>query len=155
IESLSNSSVRDAEKMLAIQFPEVQAPREKIKPVSEEFTKYEFTANQRLHGKLQKLKNLLAHKNYDGRLDCLIEILADMALEKLSPETKSVTKKPPQQKAKQSLEPQSNVSTATRPVSNGKPFLNVSSGVNSKPSRYISVNSKKLIWKKAQARCEY
>lgn len=82
ISQLEGASARQADRLLAARFPDVK-PREKIRSISEELTEYRFAANKILSAKLEKLKGLLAHKNFDGRLDVLIEQLADIALKKL------------------------------------------------------------------------
>lgn len=84
LKNLENKSTRAAERTLATLFPERPKP-EKTIPVSQELTRIEFTANQTFVGKLEKLKQLLAHKNFSGRYDLLFEYLADEALKKLAP----------------------------------------------------------------------
>lgn len=39
--------------------------------------------------KLERLRELLAHKNFDGTYSKLIELMADIALKKLEPEIKN------------------------------------------------------------------
>ena len=67
--------------MLATISPDL-AHKEKLRPISEDKTLVQFVADSKLMGKLERLKALTAHKNYEGRLDVLIEILADQALAK-------------------------------------------------------------------------
>lgn len=82
--SLVGYSSRECERKLASIFPEA-VPREKWKPISATKTVIQFVADSELIEKLEKLKGLMAHKNFDGRLDLLIEQMADIALRKLEP----------------------------------------------------------------------
>lgn len=134
IENLLNVSVRQAEKKLATWFAETDLPREKIKPISEELTKIEFTANQRLMTKLETLKHLLAHRNFDGRMDGLIEEMADIALKKLGAQSE----KAPNQ-----------VSVAQRKTE--KPPTQK----RSRYTRYIMKASDRAVRQRAQSQCEY
>lgn len=84
VESLVNASARQAERILATEFPRA-APREREKAISASHTKIEFVADAELLAKLRRLKELLAHKNFDGRYDALFQELADIALRKLEP----------------------------------------------------------------------
>ena len=52
-------------------------------------TLIQFTADKTLIEKLEKLRGLLAHKNFDGNYAKLFEILADIALKKLNPGMRS------------------------------------------------------------------
>ena len=84
-DSLCGATVREANLQIATALPESVVPIERIQPVTEELTKIEYYADKRLLAKLERLKGLLAHKNYEGRHDVLIEQLADIALAKLDP----------------------------------------------------------------------
>ena len=133
IDSLLNVSVRQAEKKLAAAFPESDLPREKIKPLSDELTSYQFVANKQLNQKLETLKHLLAHKNFDGRLHGLIEAMADIALKKFENEIGN--------------------SVAQRKSRIKKPNRNTSP---SRPrSRYITKAVKRAVWQRADCQCEF
>ena len=54
---------------------------EKMKPLASR-TRRQYVANAELKAKLDELKELVSPANPDGRIDLLIEKLADMALEK-------------------------------------------------------------------------
>jgi hypothetical protein len=60
-------------------------PAEKRCPLPEQKTLVQFVASPVLMEKLETLKHLFAHKNFEGRMDVLVELLADMALSKLQP----------------------------------------------------------------------
>ena len=75
------TSTRQCERILATISPEL-AHKEKLSPISGDKTLVQFVADSKLLAKLERLKALMAHKNYDGRLDVLIEELADQALAK-------------------------------------------------------------------------
>src|SRR5262249_53544962 len=82
IAKVENISTRQCEKVLAELLPEVQITvQEKTKTVAEG-TLIQFVADDALMEKLEKLKNLMAHKT-SGRWDELISELADVALKKM------------------------------------------------------------------------
>jgi len=81
-----NSSTRDCQRSLAIVFPEIQIePREQTRVTRDNKTLIQFTANQELMEKLEKIKGLLAHKNFAGSYEQLFLELANLALKKLDP----------------------------------------------------------------------
>jgi hypothetical protein len=88
VEKVQTLSVRESQKTLAIEFPEVVQSKDSIKPLTNDKSKMEFVANSSLAEKLKTLQDRLAHKNPNNSLGELIEILADMALEKLEPNLK-------------------------------------------------------------------
>ncbi len=137
IEELLDTSAREAERKLATHFPETKLPREKTRALSKELTRIEFNANRQLCEKLEKLKALLAHKNFSGRMDLLIEELADQALQKLDPEAmpKKKTKQKPMAKVK-----------------NDAPLLEAEQVA---PTRYIRAEVKREVWKRDQGKCQY
>jgi hypothetical protein len=60
-------------------------PSEKIRPLPENKTLVSFVADEELMNMLEELKHLLAHQNFDGRMDILIKKTASIALKKLKP----------------------------------------------------------------------
>jgi 5-methylcytosine-specific restriction endonuclease McrA len=126
LQLVEKTSVRESQKKLAAVFPETRVKPDRIAPVSESQVRLEFVASKELADKLERLKGLLAHKNFDGNMGKLIELMADLALEKLTPKTPDFDI--PQQRAQT---------------------------VKSKSSRYISVQAKRSVWHQAQGRCQF
>ncbi len=85
VESLFNRSTRECERTLATISPASALPKEKERVVSEEFTQIQFLADRELLSKLERLKGLLAHRNFEGSYAVLFQQLADLALKKLDP----------------------------------------------------------------------
>jgi hypothetical protein len=86
VESLLGKSVKEGDALLSEALPGVaEAAVEKMKPLPGKKTLIQFVASPELMGKLEELKGRLAHSNFEGRMDVLIERLADQALEKLRP----------------------------------------------------------------------
>ena len=81
MESLLGKSARQAERELAARFPEQPKP-EVVRAVSDEGTRLEFTISKACLEKLNRIKELSAHKNFVGRLDVLFEELLDLGLRK-------------------------------------------------------------------------
>jgi hypothetical protein len=123
---VEKSSVRESQRKLAAVFPETKLKLDRVAPVNESQVRLEFVASKELADKLEKLKGLLAHKNFDGNMGKLIDLMADLALEKLTPKSPNIDA--PQQCAQM---------------------------VNSKSSRYIPVHAKRSAWHRAQGRCQF
>jgi 5-methylcytosine-specific restriction endonuclease McrA len=90
VTELLGKSTREGQRVLMERSPEVMMPSEKTRPLSEQKTLVQFVASGDLMNKLEDLKHLLAHKNFEGRLDVLIDQLADMALSKLRPKSEDL-----------------------------------------------------------------
>lgn len=103
VTQLEGTSARKCEKQLAQIAPETKKPKEKAKPINLETTLIQFVADQELMKRIEKLKELLAHRNVEGRLDVLFKILVQLGLEKWDPEQRMVRRK---QKA---IQPSKNV----------------------------------------------
>jgi hypothetical protein len=123
---VQKTSVRESQKKLAAAFPETHVKPDRVAAVSDTQVRVEFVASKQLAEKLEVLKGLLAHKNFDGNMGQLIDLMADLALEKLTPKAPRVDAQ--QQRAQM---------------------------VNPKPSRYISAQAKRLVWQRAQGRCQF
>ncbi|MFL5812555.1 MAG: HNH endonuclease [Bdellovibrionia bacterium] len=85
VSELLGKSTREGLRVLIERSPDVMTPTEKLRPLSEQKTMVQFVASAELMGKLNELKDLLAHLNFEGRMDVLVEKLADIALKKLKP----------------------------------------------------------------------
>jgi hypothetical protein len=87
---VEKTSVRESQRKLAAVFPETQLKPDRVAPVSESQVRLEFVASKELADKLEKLKGLLAHKNFEGNMGKLIDLMADMALERLTPKSPGI-----------------------------------------------------------------
>jgi hypothetical protein len=65
--------------------PDVMTPAEKMRPLAEQKTLVQLVADAELMDMLEELKHLLAHQNFEGRMDILIKQVAGIALKKLKP----------------------------------------------------------------------
>jgi hypothetical protein len=93
---LLGKSVNEADRLLSDALPEVaEAAVEKMKPLPGKKTLIQFVASPELMAKLEELKGRLAHSNFEGRMDVLIEKLADLMLEKVRPKTTVRTRAEP------------------------------------------------------------
>jgi 5-methylcytosine-specific restriction endonuclease McrA len=80
---LVGKSTREGQRILLERSPEAMTPTEKFKPLPSQKTLVQFVADEELMCMLEELKNLLAHQNYEGRMDVLMKKIAGLALEKL------------------------------------------------------------------------
>jgi 5-methylcytosine-specific restriction endonuclease McrA len=60
-------------------------PTEKIKLLPDQKSLIQFVASAELMGKLEELKDIFAHRNFEGRMNVLVDQLADIALQKFRP----------------------------------------------------------------------
>jgi len=173
INELEKTSTRQCEKKLASIFPEIQLvePQEKTKILRDEKYLIQFTADQELMNKLEKLKGLLAHQNFQGRYDLLFNELADLALKKLDPELKGTKPRasnatpPGSPMVKGTLNPTPPGAFTVRGTSNPTPMAkpettaseNFASAVKTEHgrSRYIPQSVKRQVWLRAKGQCEY
>jgi hypothetical protein len=148
-QSMLGASARQCEAKLAAISPESAIPAEKERPVAKGKTLIQFTASDELLAKLEKLKGLTAHQNFEGRYDRLFELLADLALKKLDPELK------PEKKPKAEPEEKSDVTPeATAPPSPTESVSTVEKSATSH-SRYIPASVKRTVWKRDRGQCTY
>jgi 5-methylcytosine-specific restriction endonuclease McrA len=94
LESLLGLSTRECERKLAGLSPAAALPKEKERVITEELTQIQFLADRALLEKLEKLKGLLAHGNFEGSYSGLFHQLADLALKKLDPQKPNSTPAP-------------------------------------------------------------
>lgn len=126
VSKIKNKSTRETEKLLCVP---ADLPKEKMRVLTNELTEIKFVANEELVKKLERLKGLLAHRC--GNLGEIIEYVVDLGLEKVIKETLGDSESP---------------NAAPAPVAQI---------VKGKHSRYISVVTKKQIWRRALGICEY
>jgi 5-methylcytosine-specific restriction endonuclease McrA len=105
VTELIGKSTREGQRVLMDRSPEVMTPSEKLCPLPQQKTLVQFVASPELMEKLEQLKHLLAHKNFEGRMDVLIEQLADIALSKLKPRQASKPIEPVHQVQRTLLSP--------------------------------------------------
>jgi len=89
IKKLEGTSSRTCEKKLARISPEEGIPKEKTRVITPEMTQIQFTANQDLMKKIQRLKELTFHTNPEGKYEDLFSKLVEIALDKLDPERRA------------------------------------------------------------------
>ena len=126
ISELFKSSTREAERKLLQIFPEVKEMREKCRAISEEETRIEFTANKALLEKLERLKQLMAHKKYSANFADLFEAMADLALEKWEKQ---------------------------KPAAEDAPLLGAPKVLEK--SRHIPKVVQRFVWKRDAGKCQY
>jgi 5-methylcytosine-specific restriction endonuclease McrA len=91
VRGLLGLSSRECERKLAALSPEAALPKERARSVTDELTQIQFLADRALLGKLERLKQLMAHRNFEGSYAKLFDQLADLALKKLEPKARAVT----------------------------------------------------------------
>ncbi|OFZ55187.1 MAG: hypothetical protein A2428_11615 [Bdellovibrionales bacterium RIFOXYC1_FULL_54_43] len=88
---VTGKSRRECDRLLAELAPETSRP-EQARPISATQTEIRFTAEAALLSKLERLRALLSHRNPNPSYAELIEMLANLALNRLDPEQKPEVK---------------------------------------------------------------
>jgi hypothetical protein len=83
LKAIENKSQKECEREFVKLQPELIKTKESIRVVTEELTEIRFMASKKLMGKLNELKDILAHQNGSNSTHELVEILADISLKKL------------------------------------------------------------------------
>lgn len=83
VDKLSHCSVNEAERVLAETVGGPAPAKESKTAFADGATRLEFTASAALMENIERLHELLAHKNFDGRLDLLFEYVSELALEQI------------------------------------------------------------------------
>lgn len=172
---VEGASKREADKILASLHPQNPLPiRDTKKPVAASRTEIRFVACDELLAKLDRIKNLMAHKKLNPSHAELLDLMAEVVLDKIDPLRKAeklaaieARNNELQKKAmtedtlaggiavgREILSPEEVVFDGTvvaaGDVSSGRP----ASGSVVKPaSRYISPKARALVWARAQGQC--
>jgi hypothetical protein len=129
LSELENKSSREAEQILIAKSPEQIRP-EKLRSLTSTQSELRLTLDEVTLKKLEKIKSLISHKNPNPTFAELIEVMAELTLEKLDPENEKRKRK----------------ATPTR--KNGATKVATT-------SKYISVLTKREVWKKSRGQCCY
>lgn len=147
IQSLAGTSARDCEKKLIKMNPQLNTPKEKTRPITEDKTLIQFTANKKLMDKIHRLKALLSHKNPENSYELLFEQLTDLALEKLDPIKRQ------QRRSKRENAQAPRPGALKSPVGEGERTPNPLP--TSEVKRYIPQRVKDYIWTRDKGSCQY
>jgi len=85
LKSLENKSTRECERQLIGLLPEKPLPQERTKVITQSHVQISLNISNELMAKLDKIKALLSHKNPNMTHSELLEELANIVLQKLSP----------------------------------------------------------------------
>lgn len=139
LKELENKSSREAEKILIEKSPDQIRP-ERIRALTTQKSELTLTLDESTLNKLNKIKWLVSHKNPNPSYAELIEIMAEVTLEKLDPEklkTKSDTLKHKAAPTRLSLAQSMSLTHEHKGMSD----------------RYIPAQIKREIWRKSQGQC--
>lgn len=87
---LENTSAREAEKVLALEFGVAAVHRETERPITESESRVTLVLDQETLELIEKFKNLTAHQNPHGSMASVLKLALKVALAKKDPATKSV-----------------------------------------------------------------
>jgi len=167
LQAAEGRSKRETEKLLTSLHPEQPLPlmKETERVLTPHDTEIKFVANDQLLAKLNRIKDLTAHKNINPSYSELFDMMADTVLNKIDPIIKVEKLKLKQQKAEEALH-QSEVLAEVPEVIEELPPGEVSDPMNNetdspvnsqikKKSRYIPAQIRREVWVKAGGQCCY
>jgi hypothetical protein len=168
VTELFNKSTREGQRILTERAPDIMIPTEKLKPLPEQKTLIQFIAGAELMSKLEELKDIFAHQNFEGRMDVLVDHLADIALQKYKP-TASLQSTPAPHSASASKSTPETAFSIPAPGTNASPenatrftqenaspsTLNHKNPDRSKRSRYIPAQIRRQVLLRDQNGCTY
>ena len=118
--AMANKSKLECEKLLATISPESALGPEKTKPLTQTHSELRIVVNEQTLKKIHKVRDLLAHQNPSGSYGKLLELLAEIALDRVDPERKEEriqqrkAKAKPKAKKSQLPTPHQQVAPSTR-----------------------------------------
>jgi hypothetical protein len=165
IDRMKNKSKKECEKILVQISPNSAIPPESQKALTPEKTELRVVLCTETLEKLERLRGLLAHQNRDGSIAGVIELIAELALEKIDPIRKE------ERIQKRQIHVQQNKSSPIKPSSSNSknkaqqelqksdpestpPADLVPSGAKS-PRAPISASVQRQVWVRSNGRCEY
>src|SRR5580704_9418541 len=80
-----NHSTREVEKIIKTHFPETATPRDRIRPIREEDSVVQFTADKETIDLIEQAKNQFRHINREGKLNDILKYALRKALAKPTP----------------------------------------------------------------------
>lgn len=84
LKKIDGATTREAERILARTFPEVQEPAfERTRAIANEMTLIQFAVDAQLASDIDTLMDAFAHTNFERRYDLLFRRLVDMGLQEL------------------------------------------------------------------------
>lgn len=172
ITELLGKSTREGQRVLTEKLPDAMTPSETLRPLPDHKTLVQFVASPELMNKLEELKHLMSHQNYEGRMDILVDQIADIALAQFEPKVRpGRSAASPKEHSHESASlplantcphPTSQATNATPAPGNASnsqptPHADLSnSGADSKKrSRYILTQEKRKVLLRDQNGCTY
>ena len=153
VEALFGLSSRECERKLAALSPEAALPKERARSVTDELTQIQFLADRALMEKLERLKQLMAHRNFEGSYAKLFEQLADLALKKLEPKAPARAVTSTQNEA---VSREESVKEKTNEDSKEGAKERIRGGARSaKPSRFIPAAMKRAVFHRDHGACGF
>jgi 5-methylcytosine-specific restriction endonuclease McrA len=155
---IHGKSLRDVQSQLAILNPQV-IPQDKERVLTEDKIEVKAIISKDLKVKLDRLRNLLSHKNPHMNFDELLNEVADIALEKLD-RTKQTKQTKEATETKQTMEAIQTKQTTeklrrTTPASPQSKIEPQKQEMTQRHTRFIPEKIKRKIWQRDQGRCTF
>lgn len=144
IAQLEGKSKRQVEKILAAIDPKAALP-ERRRVLSATETELRFVISDELERKLERIKALTSRRVLNPSYAELIEIMADIVLDRIDPEQNRPSPPPAEVKEVRGSDESSDV--AKRREDSGRQPR--------RKTRYISIETKRALYRRAGSRCEY
>ena len=147
VHQAQNQSRQGVEKLIRAVAPHA-IPREKLRTLTPEETEVRVVLPAGVLKKLERVKALASHRNPNPSYAELIEFMADLALKKLDPEVKVVSKRLTSASCSGAAHRADGVSA---PASTSATEVKV----HRTPSRYIPAAIRTAVWKRDQGKCTF
>jgi 5-methylcytosine-specific restriction endonuclease McrA len=166
LEKLENKSTRECEKVLLELSPKQEPPKEKLRQVTGAHVQITVSISNELQAKLEKIKNLLSHKNSKMSHAELLNEMAEICLRKLDPQKNSNSRGAEGAQKKNNAQKEGH----SQPIMNSSEKLNSYGPANSqriastapkvKTARsivrpYIPTKTRRLVWQKYDGKCSF
>jgi uncharacterized protein YcbK (DUF882 family) len=136
VTQLQGTSQREAEKILVSLSPDSTFKcQERVRPLAQNLSEFKTVISDELLKKLERVRELVAHRTQSGHWSGVLEIMADLAIEALDPARVKISNR----KAKDKKLKPSGVLSSTPNLA----------------SRYIPKPLKKSTFQRAQGQCEF
>ncbi|WP_413584872.1 HNH endonuclease [Bdellovibrio sp. HCB274] len=166
VAAVQSKSSREVEKILISHSPAAALPAERVRALTETHMEVRLNIDEQLRRKLDHLKGLLSHSQYDMNYAELIELLADRELKRSDPELRRINSErmvshskpqPCDRTATPAPKVICNIETESKKEKvETQTEINRVASENSKPrQRYIPASIRNQVWKRDGGCCAY
>ena len=163
LKKVEGKSMSQTEKILCEMDPETHQIKDKVRHLNKDQIEIKLTLDKSSYENLEKLKNLLSHKNPNMSYGELFKILSELGLDKYDPRQKLKKQNvvnPKQQTFENKNKCRGQLEKKDKTIKKNFPpeaacVRNNKEASQRKQSRYIPAQIKRLVWTRDQGQCTY